>query len=156
MARKKDSGSLPDTHSGASASCVCVCIHMLTCVCAQLCLTLIPQTVACLAPLSMEFSRQEYWRVLPFPSLICFVCIDGNLQETRFSTCPGYCAAKLTGEADGGRYGPAHGCRHLRRPRVAALLSLVTQNVPRNAWAVTLLWGWPGLQGQPLPAGMEA
>ena len=28
----------------------------------------IPQTVACLAPLSMGFSRQEYWRRLPFPS----------------------------------------------------------------------------------------
>ena len=27
-----------------------------------------PQTVAHLAPLSMEFSRQEYWRGLPFPS----------------------------------------------------------------------------------------
>ena len=25
-------------------------------------------TVACQAPLSMEFSRQEYWRGLPFPS----------------------------------------------------------------------------------------
>ena len=27
-----------------------------------------PQTVACQAPLSMEFSRQEYWSELPFPS----------------------------------------------------------------------------------------
>ena len=25
-------------------------------------------TVACKAPRSMEFSRQEYWRGLPFPS----------------------------------------------------------------------------------------
>ena len=25
-------------------------------------------TVACQAPLSMEFSRQEYWSGLPFPS----------------------------------------------------------------------------------------
>ena len=31
-----------------------------------------PWTVACQAPLSMEFSRQEYWSVLPFP-------IPGNL-----------------------------------------------------------------------------
>ena len=28
----------------------------------------IPQTVACQAPLPMGFSRQEYWRGLPFPS----------------------------------------------------------------------------------------
>ena len=34
------------------------------------CLTLVnPWTVVCQAPLSMEFSRQEYWGGLPFPSL---------------------------------------------------------------------------------------
>ena len=27
-----------------------------------------PWTVACQAPLSMEFSKQEYWSGLPFPS----------------------------------------------------------------------------------------
>ena len=32
-------------------------------------LTLVnPWTVACQAPVSMKFSRQEYWRGLPFPS----------------------------------------------------------------------------------------
>ena len=32
-------------------------------------LTLVtPLTVACQAPLSMGFSRQEYWNGLPFPS----------------------------------------------------------------------------------------
>ena len=36
---------------------------------AKSCLTLaIPWTVACQAPLSMGFSRQECWRGLPFPS----------------------------------------------------------------------------------------
>ena len=34
--------------------------------CIQLFVT--PWTVACQAPLSMAFSRQEYWRGLPFPS----------------------------------------------------------------------------------------
>ena len=34
----------------------------------QSCLFVIPWTVACPAPLSMEFSRQEYWSRLPFPS----------------------------------------------------------------------------------------
>ena len=35
----------------------------------KLCLTLeIPWTIACQAPLSMGFSRQEYWSGLPFPS----------------------------------------------------------------------------------------
>ena len=37
---------------------------------AKSCLTLVtPCIVACQAPLSMGFSRQEYWSVLPFPSL---------------------------------------------------------------------------------------
>ena len=36
---------------------------------AKSCPTLaIPWTVACQAPLSMGFSRQEYWNGLPFPS----------------------------------------------------------------------------------------
>ena len=36
---------------------------------AQSCPTLAtPWTVACQAPLSMEFSRQEYWSGFPFPS----------------------------------------------------------------------------------------
>ena len=40
--------------------CACVLSHV------QLFVTL--WTVACYAPLSMEFSRQEYWIVLAFPS----------------------------------------------------------------------------------------
>ena len=35
---------------------------------AQSCLFETPWTVAHQAPLSMEFSRQEYWSGLPFPS----------------------------------------------------------------------------------------
>ena len=43
---------------------MCVCVLV-----AQLCLTLAtPWTVACQGPLSMVFSRQEYWSGLPFPS----------------------------------------------------------------------------------------
>ena len=35
----------------------------------KLCLTLVTRwTVACWAPLIMEFSRQKYWSGLPFPS----------------------------------------------------------------------------------------
>ena len=36
---------------------------------AKSCLTLAaPRTVTCQAPLSMGFSREEYWNGLPFPS----------------------------------------------------------------------------------------
>ena len=41
---------------------------MRACIVAQSCLTLCdPMTVACQAPLSMGFSRQEYWSGLPCP-----------------------------------------------------------------------------------------
>ena len=47
-------------------------INTLTCVCmlshfSHVHLFATPLTVACPAPLSMEFSRQEYWNGLPFP-----------------------------------------------------------------------------------------
>ena len=41
--------------------CVCVCAQSFRCVCVT------SWTVAHQAPLSMEFSRQEYWSGLPFP-----------------------------------------------------------------------------------------
>ena len=43
---------------------------MVMCLLAQSCLTLCNpmDCTACQASLSMEFSRQEYWSVLPFPS----------------------------------------------------------------------------------------
>ena len=55
--------------TGPDSVCVCVCV----CVCvlvAQSCLTLFATAwmVACQAPLSMEFSRQEYWSGFPCPS----------------------------------------------------------------------------------------
>ena len=52
--------------------CVCVCVHMCVCVSTQslsrvrFCATL--WTVAHQAPLSVGFSRQEYWCGLPFPT----------------------------------------------------------------------------------------
>ena len=43
--------------------CVCVCLSF-----SHIQLFVTPWTIACQAPLSMGFSRQEYWRGLPFPS----------------------------------------------------------------------------------------
>ena len=48
-------------------ACVCVCVCKHTQLLSTLC---DPWTVAHQAPLSMEFSRQEYWNGLPFPSSI--------------------------------------------------------------------------------------
>ena len=53
--------SLTQWHCFAARHCCCLVI--------KLCLTLVtPWTVACQAPLSMAFPRQEYWCGLPFPS----------------------------------------------------------------------------------------
>ena len=56
--------------------CVCVCM----CALSHVWLYAIPWTVACQASLSMKFSRQEYWRGLPFPS-------PGNLPWLWDWTC---------------------------------------------------------------------
>ena len=48
----------------SSSKDVCACAQLLSC--ARLFAA--PWTVAHQAPLSMEFSRQEYWSGLPFPS----------------------------------------------------------------------------------------
>ena len=62
--------------NGNKCAYVCVCVHAHACVCVcmlscfsgvQLCVT--PWTVACQAPLSMGFSRHEYWSGLPWPPL---------------------------------------------------------------------------------------
>ena len=45
--------------------CVCVCVYVCMLSCVQLFAT--PWTIACQAPLSMGYSRQEYWSGLPFP-----------------------------------------------------------------------------------------
>ena len=45
--------------------CAYVCAQLLSCVG----LFATPWTVACQAPLSKGFSRQEYWSGLPFPTL---------------------------------------------------------------------------------------
>ena len=54
--------------------CVCVCVYTQSCL--TLCdpmdyilpLFATPWTVSCLGPLFMEFSRQEYWSGLPYPT----------------------------------------------------------------------------------------
>ena len=45
--------------------CACARVHMHAELCPILC---DPYTVACQTPLSMGFSRQEYWSGLPFPT----------------------------------------------------------------------------------------
>ena len=48
--------------------CVCVCPHTSACMINHVWLFATPWAVALQTPLSMEFSRQEYWSGLPFPA----------------------------------------------------------------------------------------
>ena len=56
--------------------CVCVCARVCVCVCERVCvctlshvqLFVTPWSVAHQAPLSVGFSRQDYWSGLPLPS----------------------------------------------------------------------------------------
>ena len=58
--------------------------------CAQLCPTLlIPWTVAHQAPLSMRFSRWEYWSGLPSPPLVDFPDLEIELASLMFSALTG-------------------------------------------------------------------
>ena len=47
---------------------MCVCVYVCVREHAQLCLSATLWTIAHQAPLSLEFSRQEYWSGLPFPT----------------------------------------------------------------------------------------
>ena len=44
-------------------------VHACTCVLSHIPLFVTPWTVACQAPVSVEFCSQKYWRGLPFPTL---------------------------------------------------------------------------------------
>ena len=79
-----------------------------------------PWTVACQAPLSMGFSRQEYWSRLPFPS-------PGNLSnpgiEPRSSALQ---ADTLTSEPPGK---PKSSSNYLKKGKVNLITFYLTQHI---------------------------
>ena len=48
--------------------CLCVCAHACMCVLSHILFFVTPWTVAGQVPLSTEFSRQEYWSGMLFPT----------------------------------------------------------------------------------------
>ena len=59
--------------------CVCVCVCVCVCTHAQWCpIVCNPMVCTCQAPLSMEFSRQEYWSSLPFSTYGIFLTQGSN------------------------------------------------------------------------------
>ena len=77
-----------------SGVCVCVCERVCVCVCSVLSNYFeTPWAVACQAPRSMEFSRQEYWRG-------CHVLFQGlhwqaDALPLRHLAHPNFCYAPL-------------------------------------------------------------
>ena len=63
---------------------------MCTCTCSVVSNSATPRTAACQAPLSVGFSRQEYWTGVPFPP-------PGDLPDPGIEPCTGmrgfYCCA---------------------------------------------------------------
>ena len=57
-----------------------------------------PWTAAQQAPLSREFSRQEYWSGLPFPSLVLYISSVQSLSHVRLFATPwtAACQASLS------------------------------------------------------------
>ena len=65
----------------------CVLLSMCVWSVAQSCLTLwTPWTVACQAPLSTEFSRQEYWNGLPPPTRFLSI-VKAKVAQSCWSLC---------------------------------------------------------------------
>ena len=69
--------STQDSNDDSVCVCACTCV----CVLSHVRLFATPRTVACQSPLSMKFSRKEYWSGLPFPS-------PGDLPDPGIG--PGY------------------------------------------------------------------
>ena len=58
----------PNPLSVCVCVCVCVCVRARSQSLSRVLLFATPQTIACQAPLSMGFSKQEHWSGLLFPS----------------------------------------------------------------------------------------
>ena len=63
-----DMGSIPGGGTKIPCVCVCVCARAWAQLLSHVRLFVTPLTVACQAPLFMEFSRQEHWSGLLLPS----------------------------------------------------------------------------------------
>ena len=91
--------------------CVCVCVQLFS----YIRLFVITQTVACQAPLSTEFSRQEYQSGLPFPPL-------GDLPDPgikpAYLVSPALTSAFFTTESPGKPRQKHSSCQFLKQPLI--------------------------------------
>ena len=73
-------GRVDKHNTGSTLYNICARMCVLSCF-NHVWLLVTPRTVACQAPLSMRFSRQEYWSVLPCPPL-------GDLPDPAIESAP--------------------------------------------------------------------
>ena len=112
------------SHLAPGTMCVCVCV----CACA---LSVVwyfvtPWAVDCQTPLSMEFSRQEYWNGWPFPS-------PGDLPN------PGIKPVSLVSPALAGKFSTSWATG---KPRDQALVTLkYVSTIWSNCFQI-FLWCW--------------
>ena len=76
-------------------------------------------TVACQAPLSMGFPRQEYWSGLPFPPL---GCLPNSGMEPSSPAFPALAGEVFTSEPPG-----KHTLRHIRAKEAADISAVFSQ-----------------------------
>ena len=109
--------------------CVCVCVHMHVLCCVQLFVT--PWFVAHQAPLSMKFSRQEYWSGLPFSS-------PGHLPD------PGIEPMSLASPAlAGGFFATSATWEVLMKPGILLVVCIDLRTwIFHNVWLVWFLSCW--------------
>ena len=99
-----------------------VCACMLSCF-SRVWLFATPWTVAQQAPLSMEFSRQEYWSGLPFPSPVNL--LDPGIKPASLALAGVFFTAEPAGE----QYTSLK--KRIKRRTTILLISKMWQNWPK-------------------------
>ena len=90
-------------HEAEEEVCVhaCVCVYVCVCMCVCVCICMLSHfvmfdflqplwTVSCQDPLSKEFSRQEYWSGLPFPTSVGLTEPGIKTQDSLPLLLPGW------------------------------------------------------------------
>ena len=114
------------TFSHLAPGSVCVCVCVCACALSHVWYFVTPWAVDCQTPLSMEFSRQEYWNGWPFPS-------PGDLPN------PGIKPVSLVSPALAGKFFTSWATG---KPRDQALVTLKYVNTIWSNCFQIFLWCW--------------
>ena len=107
----------------------CVCVYVYTFSCGWLFVT--PWTVAHQAPLSMEFSRQEYWSGLQFPTQGDLP--DPGIKPTSLASLHWFSSVQFSRSVVSDYLRP-HGLQHARPPCPSPTPGVYSNSRPSNRW----------------------